>query len=535
MGLHRSARPHLEPLEPRALLATLTGVAFEDLNGDGRRDPADPALAGRVVFLDTDRDGRRDAGEAAATTAANGTYSFTGLQPGTYTVTQLAPAGWRPTAPAAAPSSASAADQLIRLDRLRADPRFTGLDGEGFSVAVLDTGLAASHPAFDDAVAYQRDFQNGDATADDPTGHGTHVASLIASRDPDHRGVAPGAGLVGLKVLDDQDGGSFDKIEQGLRWVIDHADEYRIVAVNLSLGDGGSYVTPTSLHGLGDELAALDALGVVVVAAGGNAFGPDAPPGITYPAADPRVLAVGAVWADDHGDDWEWESGAVDHQTGPDRIASFTQRGPASQVFAPGTLLVGAAPDGGTSTLSGSSMAAAVVTGLVPLVQQAAVENLGRRLTASEVRALIRQSGAIIQDGDDELDNVANSGGQFRRVDALSLMQSVVGATGVGPGPTAASRTVHVLGDVTASLGTRRLGAVTGVVFADRNANAAQDAGEAALAGRTVFLDRNNNGRLDVGEASARTDAAGRYRLIDLGPGTSAVKRVPASDEVARP
>lgn len=537
MSLLRTARPHLEPLEDRSLPATLSGVAYEDFNGNGLRDPSDSIIAGRVIFLDTNRNSRLDPGESSTVTSANGAYSFTGLAPGTYTVCQVVPNGWKPTSvEATALPTASAADQLIRLDRLRADPRFAGLDGRGFSVAVLDTGLDTSHPAFRGAVVYQYDFLNNDGVPEDTSGHGTHVASLIASRAAGYRGIAPRASLVGLKVLDDIGSGGFVKIEQGLRWVIDNAAKYGIVAVNLSLGDGGSYVAPEMLHGISDELAELSDLGVVVIAAAGNSFGPDAPVGVTYPAADANVLAVGAVWDSNRGEDWEWESGAIDQTTGPDRIASFSQRGLPSEVFAPGTMLLGASPGNRTANRTGSSMAAAVVAGLVPLVQQAAVENLGRRLTAPEIRDLIRESGAIIQDGDDEKDNVAHNGSFYRRVDALSLIERVVGAPpSVAPGPSPTSRLVNLANTASVSLGSRRIGSIGGVVFVDGNTNMAFDTGEWGLANRVVFIDRNMNGRLDTGELTAQTSTTGRYQFLNILPGAYQIRLQPLPGQVASP
>src|SRR5262249_57193332 len=72
----RSARPRLEPLEDRLLLSAIAGVLFDDRNGDGVRQPGEPGLAGRVVFLDANRDGVLEHGERRTTTAADGSYRF---------------------------------------------------------------------------------------------------------------------------------------------------------------------------------------------------------------------------------------------------------------------------------------------------------------------------------------------------------------------------------------------------------------------------------------------------------------------------
>ena len=85
----------------RAVGSTLSGVAFDDADGDGTRGDAEAALAGRTVWLDLDNDAALDATEPSRTTDASGGYSFGPLGPGTYTVRQVVPMGWRASAPAA--------------------------------------------------------------------------------------------------------------------------------------------------------------------------------------------------------------------------------------------------------------------------------------------------------------------------------------------------------------------------------------------------------------------------------------------------
>jgi hypothetical protein len=80
-------------------LASISGIKYNDLDGDGQRDPGEPGLAGWTIFLDRDADGALDPDETSTTTDADGRYSFTGLLPGAYTVAEVQQAGWTQTSP----------------------------------------------------------------------------------------------------------------------------------------------------------------------------------------------------------------------------------------------------------------------------------------------------------------------------------------------------------------------------------------------------------------------------------------------------
>ena len=86
---------------PTATTGTISGTAYVDANGDGADDAGDTPRAGATIYLDANGNGVLDPGEVTATTAADGTYAFTGLTPGAYTVRQLVPLGYVATAPAA--------------------------------------------------------------------------------------------------------------------------------------------------------------------------------------------------------------------------------------------------------------------------------------------------------------------------------------------------------------------------------------------------------------------------------------------------
>ncbi|KUL01878.1 MAG: Peptidase S8 and S53 subtilisin kexin sedolisin, partial [Methanoculleus marisnigri] len=119
-----------------------------------------------------------------------------------------------------------------------------GTTGEGVTIAIVDTGIQGDHPAFGDRVVAFADFVNGkNETAYDDYGHGTHCAGTAAGGTVtvDYYGdeyevalgVAPGANLIGAKVLNDVGFGPFSTILRGVQWAIDSGAD----VVSMSLGD----------------------------------------------------------------------------------------------------------------------------------------------------------------------------------------------------------------------------------------------------------------------------------------------------------
>ncbi|MFK7738164.1 MAG: S8 family serine peptidase [Pirellulaceae bacterium] len=267
------------------------------------------------------------------------------------------------------------------LAEFREDARFVGIDGTGFVSVVIDTGADLDHPHFGpdsdgdgiaDRIVHQQSY-TGTATADDDHGHGTHVQGIVGGSDPEYLGVAPESDFVALKTLAGNGRGSFAWLEDALQWVVANATTFNITSVNMSLSDSGFYTEAASRYGIGDELAALEALDVIVVSASGNSY--SGSPGVGYPSSDPNSLSIGS----------ERTSGG---------LSSFSQRDPElTTVFAPGQVIRAAWPGGGVRGLQGTSMASPQVAGVATLAQQLAVQELGRRLTVDEFNQLLRSTG----------------------------------------------------------------------------------------------------------------------------------------------
>lgn len=343
----------------------------------------------------------------------------------------------RPQSELVGTSNAATVSSLLRLNQVRSDSRFPNLDGRGSSVVVIDTGINRDHRFFgpdadnngvSDRIVYQYDFGDNDTNAADADGHGSNVAGIVGGNDSTYGGVARGVNIIALKVFTDEGAGTFAAVERALQWVVNNAGIYNVVAVNMSLGDSGNWNTRGSKYGLGDELAAIAAMNVPVFASAGNSFASvQSRQGVAYPASDPNVIPVGAVYDQSFGG-FSYVSGAQVTSTGADRIAPFSQRTTAfPMLFAPGAPSVGADATGqGTSVMHGTSQASPHVAGLTALLQQAAVSALGRKLTLAELRARLTDGATTIIDGDDEQDNVTNTGASFRRVDALGSINTLM-------------------------------------------------------------------------------------------------------------
>jgi len=197
---------------------------------------------------------------------------------------------------------------------------FPALSGSGVSVAVIDSGIDTKHKALKDRVLVTVDFtgKNGE----DAYGHGTHVAGIIAGqrgRSSDARvyqGIAPGAYLVNLRVLGDDGSGVASDVVEAIDWAIEHAGQYNIRIINLSLG--APVLQPYRDDPVCAAVERAVRAGIVVVAAAGNhgqdAAGKTVIGSITSPGNDPYALTVGAIDTNgtaDRSDDAVWALSSI--------------------------------------------------------------------------------------------------------------------------------------------------------------------------------------------------------------------------------
>ncbi len=277
-----------------------------------------------------------------------------------------------------------------------------GLSGQGVTVAIIDTGIDATHADLAGAVIDEACFtanrgcpngasqQFGAGAARDDNGHGTHVAGIIAGRGKTApEGLAPNVKIIAIKVAAADGSTSTQAMIAALRWLAKSHPEVQVV--NMSLGttatyagscDAASPITAALLHA-GAEVRSN---GAVIVAAAGNEGQTDR---MTAPACVTGFLSVGAVHAEKASLS---ANGCTDLKTAADRVACFSNSSTRLDLLAPGAGIVATDLGGGKTNRSGTSQAAAVVSGSVALLLE------GSPGTGSRIDAALIASGAAITD-----------------------------------------------------------------------------------------------------------------------------------------
>lgn len=297
-------------------------------------------------------------------------------------------------------------------------------DYSSFIVAILDTGVAyetragfvAAPSLAHSAIVSPHDFVNDDANANDDHQHGTHLASLIAS-DGDVVGYAPGCALMPVKVLDANNQGTELDLIDGIHWAIDHGAH----VINLSLSFGLDYLPSAPLA---EALRRAAEAGVVVVGAAGNSNAS----AVTWPAASPDVIAVGATSVTDSS-----------RKLFP---SSYSNHSPLVDVMAPGgaagndldadgvgdgllgeTIALGDPSQVGLWLYAGTSQATALVSGVVVQLLEAgarpqdvavALESGGDE-GAFDKKFWGHELGARALDADKALELVEDGGDRFEQ------------------------------------------------------------------------------------------------------------------------
>jgi subtilase family protein/fervidolysin-like protein len=235
---------------------------------------------------------------------------------------------------AKSPAAAHGEAAQYVLGKLQVEQAHHVATGKNILVAVIDSQIDARHPDLDGSIAQSVDELGG---GDNPPEHGTAIAGAIAAHGK-LLGIAPGVRLFAVRAFDDAPGKSM-------------GTSFAIYKSLQSAADGGARVVNMSFVGPPDPdlhrlLAAAYAKDMVLIAAAGNA-GPDSAP--LYPAADPDVIAVTA-------------------SDSRDALFKMANRGAYIAVASPGVEILALAPGHAYQIATGTSVAAAHVSGIVALL-----------------------------------------------------------------------------------------------------------------------------------------------------------------------
>ena len=270
--------------------------------------------------------------------------------------------------------------------------------GEQSIVAVLDTGIDYTHPDLAGNVIGGVSMVPGEKDYRDGNGHGTHVAGTIAANGK-LLGVAPGAKLLAVKVLDKNGAGTYAGINQGIAWARKWQGPKgeKVNIINMSLGGP---IPNNSMH---KEIILATQAGISVACAAGNSGdGNSNTPELSFPAYYEECLAVGAI----------------DLQVG---IANFSNSNNHIDIVAPGVATYSTYPDNQYVELSGTSMATPHISGALALIYSRYLKRFGVYPTYEYIKGLLQYEA--IDFGEIGFDNLFGFGLFSFNIDGGKSMQ----------------------------------------------------------------------------------------------------------------
>ena len=268
-----------------------------------------------------------------------------------------------------------------------ADQRIaSGNDGSGVTVAVIDTGIDTNHPSLEDSLVAEACIlenlggqcpdgssrQTGPGSAEDGHGHGTHVTGIITSP----LGVAPGAGIVSIKTLNNQGSGVISDTTAALDSII-ASNPHNIQVINMSLGSGSLFNGECDSAAswtitMGNAIDTLRSMGIIAFAAAGNNGSTTS---MAAPACLRNVISVG-------------------NSNDSDMPVPSTNSNAFTDIFAPGAAIVSTSIGGGFTTLTGTSLSSPHAAGCAALLIQS-----GDATTMDEIETRLETSTFLVNRG----------------------------------------------------------------------------------------------------------------------------------------
>lgn len=297
-------------------------------------------------------------------------------------------------------------------------------NGSGETVCVIDTGVNYYNPSLGGCfgagckVIGGWDFVNNDADPMDDNGHGTHVAGIVAASGA-VTGVAPGANIVAVKVLNSAGQGTLANLMAGIDWCNNNATTFNISSMSISIGDGGANLPTDGICTAFDALfQSSQTAGIFVAAASGNDGYSN---GINSPACSQYAVSVGATYDGNLGTiAWGSPLTCTDN-TVTNNITCFTDRSQYLKLLAPGALIT-STQNNGTATQGGTSQATPHVAGVAALIFADQKHERGFKSTPSQLLSALNSTGSFTQDP-------LNGSRYFPRVNAYAALLALDNTT----------------------------------------------------------------------------------------------------------
>ena len=468
---------------------TISGIKFQDTNGDGVRQAGEPGLAGITFFLDTNGNGALDLGEQTTSTDANGNYLFTNLPPRTYSVREVVPAGWAlTTANPVVVVVTSGADvpggdfgnfQLGQIN----GTKFNDVNGDGLR--------QAGEPGLSGITLFLDTNTNGVFDAGEQTTisgvNGSYLFTGVAAGTYSVREVAP-AGWTQTTINPAAvvmtsgailPGGDFGNVQlgqiNGTKFQDTNGDGLR-QAGELGLSGITIFLDANSngVFDAGERTAITDVNGGYLfanVGAGTYSVREVVPAGWTRTTINPAAIVMTSGGNLAGGDFGNFKFGHIAGTKFQD-----TNGDGARQVGEP------------------------IIAGITVFLDtnNNGVFDVGEQIATTDVNGHYLFTG--VGPGTYRVREVVPAGWTLTTINPAAFVMSS-GANLAG-------------GD----FGDFQFGQITGTKFQDTNGDGVRQAGEPILAGVTIFLDTNHNGVLDAGEPTTITDVNGNYVFTNVGP-----------------
>ena len=286
----------------------------------------------------------------------------------------------------------------------------TNITGKDETICIIDTGIDTNHSAFTGRILSQYCYCNitnygsggccpnnetEDTNAEDDEGHGTHCAGIAAGNHSTYKGVAPEAGIISIKVCNSTDTCDDGDIIAGIDWCVNNATTYNISVISMSLGGDISYSNYCNNDAFAPAINSAVGQNILVVVASGNYEWTN---GISSPACVQNATPVGA--------------------SDGTSVASFSNRNNITNLLAPGVSITAPYIGGGTTPMSGTSMATPHVAGAAALLKQFVRLYNETDITPQEIEDVLNNTGT-------EIDDTSGSGRNYSRIDVYAAILSL--------------------------------------------------------------------------------------------------------------